>query len=322
MKLNSDEIRSLNDRPSYCICNDCGYKDETHLFLHKKNGHLTCPRCSFMNKKNISQQNATEIVQNSKFKCDVCGKSFRSKGHLNRHCLTHFGAKPYLCENCGAGFNQRSSLKTHTLIHKKVTPFTCKWCGQQFRHKQTLLNHVMSIHGYVNEMDNLYECDKCKKKFINKAKLRRHYRSHSGEKPFKCNVCDKTFSQNVNLKTHYKKHEAENQFPNISMYTSQSVLNDAEQGKLIQELFTDCQQLSLGLDSISTDDASFNSEIQKNYSTEPDMNLKTPSTSNEMFYDISSSYDLMYSDDTDLYNSNDATKSSMLPTFSSLNTIP
>lgn len=320
VKLNSDEIRSLDDRLSYCICKDCGYKDETHLFLHKKNGNLTCPRCSF-NKKNASQS-TNDKLKDEKFKCDVCVKSFRSKGHLNRHRLTHFGAKPYLCENCGTGFNQRSTLKTHTLIHKKVNPFSCKWCGQQFRHKQTLLNHTMSIHGYVSEVGSLYECDKCKKKFINKAKLRRHYRSHSGEKPFKCNICDKTFSQNVNLKTHYKKHEAENQFPNIPMYSPQSVLNDAEQGKLIQELFTDCQQLNLGLDNITSEQTSFDSEMQKSYGNNQDINLKAPSSSNAMYYDISSSYDLMYSDDTNLYDANVVSKSSMLPTFSTLSAVP
>lgn len=320
-KLNAEEIRGLNDGFVYCLCNDCGYKERKHIFLRKKNGNLTCPKCVLNNKKK-SNRNTTNNVVDEKYKCDVCGKCFRSKGHLNRHHMTHFGAKPYLCENCGAGFNQRSTLKTHTLMHKKDRPFSCKWCGQQFRHKQTLISHTMSIHGYVPDESSSYECDTCKKKFINKSKLRRHYRIHSGEKPFKCNLCDKSFTQNVNLKTHYKKHEAENQFPNISMYSSQSVLNDAEQGELIQELFPDCQQLNLDLNNISTDGRNLDSEMQKNYVNEANMNLKTSVSDNNVYYDISSSYDLMYSADTDLYDTNDVSKSSnMLPTFSTLSNV-
>lgn len=324
MKLDADQIRCLSNRLAYCVCNDCGYKDELHLFLNKKNFNLSCSRCAYMNKKQINEQNVTNRMKEKKFKCDVCNKVFRSKGHLNRHCLTHFGAKPYLCENCGTGFNQRSTLKTHTLIHKKVNPFSCKWCGQQFRHKQTLVNHVMSIHGYIAEAGNLYECDKCKKKFINKAKLRRHYRSHSGEKPFKCNICDKSFTQNINLKTHYKKHEAENAFSSISMYSTQSVLNDAEQGKIIQELFTDCQQLNLNLDTITAEnDDRYGSKIHCDYVPDDNLNLNPSVDANNAYFDMTSSSSfMMYSDNSDLYDTTDVTKTSMLPTFSTLNTVP
>lgn len=53
--------------------------------------------------------------------CNICGKSFRTRWHLERHMLIHTGEKPFSCEVCGRRFNLKHNWKTHMLVHLENT---------------------------------------------------------------------------------------------------------------------------------------------------------------------------------------------------------
>ena len=54
-----------------------------------------------------------------------------------------------------------------------------------------------------------YQCswEGCQWRFARSDELTRHYRKHTGAKPFKCVHCDRSFSRSDHLALHLKRHQ-------------------------------------------------------------------------------------------------------------------
>ncbi|KAJ9582768.1 hypothetical protein L9F63_022888, partial [Diploptera punctata] len=68
-----------------------------------------------------------------------------------------------------------SCLKTLYLLQRCEKPYKCSWEG-------------------------------CEWRFARSDELTRHYRKHTGAKPFKCRHCDRCFSRSDHLALHMKRH--------------------------------------------------------------------------------------------------------------------
>ncbi|KAK9401672.1 Krueppel-like factor 5 [Crotalus adamanteus] len=54
-----------------------------------------------------------------------------------------------------------------------------------------------------------YKCtwEGCDWRFARSDELTRHYRKHTGAKPFQCAVCSRSFSRSDHLALHMKRHQ-------------------------------------------------------------------------------------------------------------------
>ena len=107
----------------------------------------------------------------------MCGYRSSTKGLIEKHTRTvHKKEKPFSCDVCATKFGQKSHLKKHVItVHLKEKPYKCTWEG-------------------------------CEWRFARSDELTRHYRKHTGSKPFQCKYCDRCFSRSDHLALHNKRH--------------------------------------------------------------------------------------------------------------------
>ena len=135
-----------------------------------------------------------EIVQEKRFKCDLCAKSFKAKeSHQNHVSFVHQKIKNRVCENCGKAFLSRYHLERHMrVVHQSLLRHKCSHCGKAFGLKTNMRQHVRAVHLGIKP----YECDECFKRFASKKTMTDHLKLIHSEKVtrFQCEICDKSFT--------------------------------------------------------------------------------------------------------------------------------
>ena len=80
--------------------------------------------------------------------------------------------------------------------------FDCVYCESKFITKADLDRHVKSHMGTRD-----FACQLCNKTFTRQQTLNEHLNRHYGLKPFECKICRKTFSEMSTVYKHLKTHE-------------------------------------------------------------------------------------------------------------------
>lgn len=154
------------------------------------------PNCNITFKALCKLQKHLLHIHSDKFKkhrCHLCDKKYKSPGALVTHLRTHEGIKPFECNDCGMRCSSKAFLRIHfRRAHSGKKPFQCWYCGESFSDNCYLKYHIQVKH--TTDKGKTLQCDKCEKTFVAAHRLKIHYRSHTGERPYPCKLCEKAFT--------------------------------------------------------------------------------------------------------------------------------
>ncbi|XP_054163343.1 zinc finger protein 141-like [Oppia nitens] len=195
VKNNSSEVKASKSR-KYELC----YNSVTNLYVCNQ---IECNGKTFDNYDKLYQHMRNHSGR--RFKCQVCGKSFKKSTHVINHQLVHSDTKPFKCphDDCTYETKYKSAVAQHIKVsHRNERPFSCQIadCGFRFVTKQQLLKHTQ-----LHSNDYPFRCtfDGCDKRFKVEGYLKVHSLIHSSEKTVKCYYkgCDEMF------RTVYGRHK-------------------------------------------------------------------------------------------------------------------
>ncbi|CAG2180587.1 unnamed protein product, partial [Oppiella nova] len=208
IRRSEDKYRCPVCRQAY-ICRD---------LRHHINGHLNetpyeCIQCDKKFSKLVYLRNHEKTHSTVKDKsCATCGARFASNKLLRNHAKTHDSSRERTvrCDVCGAEFYSKFVLRAHLLRHTPAAdrPFKCEapGCRRAFVNRRELSEHSMVHSAPGDDSQKVLLCDQCVYKTRSVSALRRHYRQHTGDKPFKCKFCDFKAHLSSNLSRHMRVH--------------------------------------------------------------------------------------------------------------------
>ncbi|XP_032998060.1 zinc finger protein 197-like [Lacerta agilis] len=173
----------------------------------------TCPECGFVSESlaGIIQHRRVH-TEEMPYKCNRCGKCFKSSSHLNKHCSRN---------TC-----QQNSLAPGTFLEESQMSYegvedslpTIKTEEEEFEispglpliHEPALSEHpgesslsrLAAMASSVKCQKKQHTCSQCGYKARSLTDLVCHMRKHTGEKPYMCPRCGKTFAWQKSLKKH------------------------------------------------------------------------------------------------------------------------
>lgn len=106
------------------------------------------------------------------------------------------------CWRCGEAFQRAEALRLH--LEQQRKSYGCEWCCKSFGQSADLRRHLRTHTG-----ERPHRCTFCSKSFSQRGNLRRHLRIHTGERPYSCPLCTRTFSDGDTMKKHKRTHAGE-----------------------------------------------------------------------------------------------------------------
>lgn len=130
------------------------------------------------------------------FRCKVCRRTLYSRKSFLKHVLAHSSGS---AGSSSTGINVSSNGFNGK--RDAVCRFKCEQCDYRALDRSRLIRHMRRHTG-----ERPFPCDLCSYKATQSSSLARHRRQHTGERPYHCDLCDYRASQATTLNTHRLKH--------------------------------------------------------------------------------------------------------------------
>ncbi|GBP11306.1 Zinc finger protein 595 [Eumeta japonica] len=193
-------------------CGQCekNYKKKVLLNNHIRSVHDQCKpyQCDVCKKYLTTRSNLMSHMNRhfgervSACDYDGCGKTFKTKGEMQKHRIIHYPKEQKPCPDCGKRFTRQARLDRHRMVMHRTrwrnTP--CAECGIRFYSQSYLDKHMRTVH---NEDRDTYMCDYCGMRYNNKPGLIVHMRhKHFKKKKHTCDICGEKFKNLTPMKRH------------------------------------------------------------------------------------------------------------------------
>ena len=160
-------------------------------------GKVPCGLCGKqLSKKSMKVHERLHTGKNP-YKCKFCKKAFKQKSHANKHELTHAGENQIIPE---ARIQDENSATRENSTQSENSAKSEN--SAQSENSAKTENSAPIASGKIS-------CGLCGKQ-IYKTSMKFHERVHTGEKPYECKFCKKAFKQKAHVKRHELTHTGEN----------------------------------------------------------------------------------------------------------------
>ena len=184
------------------VCND---KQCPHFFTKEckeieNHGRHVCTKCEYTTKRTADLKvHIQSVHEGVVFSCEECHYSDSNKRRLTKHIRSVHEGVIFSCDECQFSSKEKRRLNQHIQAVHEGALLRCKICNASVKY---LKSHIFAQH----KQQTVFSCEQCKFSTKRKSNLRRHLRTHSGEKSNKCDQCDFASSEASDLRRHLKTH--------------------------------------------------------------------------------------------------------------------
>ena len=181
----------------------------------------TCKFCNevFNSEQEYQEHSKSHKLQEAKFECKKCNKTFETQIHMKKHLDLHF---KHQCPRCNRWFTNREKLSDHMRQFHKIPKSHVSYfldkvqIGSTFEEMELILKDVKDKSKSIFGKTKIHQTQKLDKKVLAKVDTepKNNDTKETEKKNFKCHICQKSSRDKSALKDHMKYfHEAENNFP-------------------------------------------------------------------------------------------------------------